>query len=315
MRWGSTSAPRRCGRSSSKRGPAHSAARRSRRIAHGVIERTLPGTGAAAWARLGAAASRRLPRSDVRSGERRRSGCGGRARARGRHRHRLHVVHDPADRSQRRGRLCLDPSGPRGPHAWVKLWKHHAAQPQADRINALGTRSGRAVPRRLRRDGLRRSGSCAKVAADPRGGPGRLRCGRRLRRGRRLGRLRADGHAGAQRVRGRIQRAAGAASAAFPSADVLRRAPSRACETCPTSCRARSCRRAGGSAGLTGEMAARLGLTPGTAVARGHHRRAQRGAGRDRGHARAHGDGDRHLHVPHAARRTPRGLSKASPAS
>ena len=23
------------------------------------------------------------------------------------------------------------------PHAWVKLWKHHAAQPQADRVNAL----------------------------------------------------------------------------------------------------------------------------------------------------------------------------------
>src|ERR1700712_1509568 len=23
------------------------------------------------------------------------------------------------------------------PHAWPKLWKHHAAQPQADRINAL----------------------------------------------------------------------------------------------------------------------------------------------------------------------------------
>jgi L-ribulokinase len=27
---------------------------------------------------------------------------------------------------------------PRVPHAYVKLWKHHAAQPQADRINALG---------------------------------------------------------------------------------------------------------------------------------------------------------------------------------
>ncbi len=26
------------------------------------------------------------------------------------------------------------------PHAWVKLWKHHAAQPQADRINELGGR-------------------------------------------------------------------------------------------------------------------------------------------------------------------------------
>lgn len=28
------------------------------------------------------------------------------------------------------------------PHAWVKLWKHHAAQPQADRINALARERG-----------------------------------------------------------------------------------------------------------------------------------------------------------------------------
>jgi L-ribulokinase len=28
------------------------------------------------------------------------------------------------------------------PHAWAKLWKHHAAQPQADRINALARRRG-----------------------------------------------------------------------------------------------------------------------------------------------------------------------------
>jgi L-ribulokinase len=33
--------------------------------------------------------------------------------------------------------LCLDPAWAPRPHAWVKLWKHHAAQPQADRINAL----------------------------------------------------------------------------------------------------------------------------------------------------------------------------------
>lgn len=26
----------------------------------------------------------------------------------------------------------------RNPHAWVKLWKHHAAQPQADQINSVG---------------------------------------------------------------------------------------------------------------------------------------------------------------------------------
>ena len=33
--------------------------------------------------------------------------------------------------------LCMIPEFRREPHAWVKLWKHHAAQPQADRINAL----------------------------------------------------------------------------------------------------------------------------------------------------------------------------------
>ncbi|HZC72242.1 MAG TPA: ribulokinase [Jatrophihabitans sp.] len=33
--------------------------------------------------------------------------------------------------------LCALPEFRRRPHAWVKLWKHHAAQPQADRINAV----------------------------------------------------------------------------------------------------------------------------------------------------------------------------------
>jgi L-ribulokinase len=31
--------------------------------------------------------------------------------------------------------LCLLPELRSNPHAWVKLWKHHAAQPEADRIN------------------------------------------------------------------------------------------------------------------------------------------------------------------------------------
>lgn len=31
--------------------------------------------------------------------------------------------------------LCLDPAHSPEPHSWPKLWKHHAAQPQADRIN------------------------------------------------------------------------------------------------------------------------------------------------------------------------------------
>jgi len=32
--------------------------------------------------------------------------------------------------------LCALPEFARNPHAWVKLWKHHAAQPEADKINA-----------------------------------------------------------------------------------------------------------------------------------------------------------------------------------
>ena len=33
--------------------------------------------------------------------------------------------------------LCSLPQYRDNPHAWVKLWKHHAAQPEADRINAV----------------------------------------------------------------------------------------------------------------------------------------------------------------------------------
>jgi L-ribulokinase len=40
--------------------------------------------------------------------------------------------------------LCELPEFRHRPHAWVKLWKHHAAQPQADRINALAHARGEA---------------------------------------------------------------------------------------------------------------------------------------------------------------------------
>ena len=44
-----------------------------------------------------------------------------------------------------RGRaLCLLPEWAARPHAWVKLWKHHAAQPQADRINTIAAFRGEA---------------------------------------------------------------------------------------------------------------------------------------------------------------------------
>ena len=34
--------------------------------------------------------------------------------------------------------LCFLPKYRQHPHAWVKLWKHHAAQPEANRINEIG---------------------------------------------------------------------------------------------------------------------------------------------------------------------------------
>src|SRR5712692_482510 len=38
--------------------------------------------------------------------------------------------------------LCTLPEFAGNPHAWVKLWKHHAAHPQAQRINELAARRG-----------------------------------------------------------------------------------------------------------------------------------------------------------------------------
>jgi len=40
--------------------------------------------------------------------------------------------------------LCVLPEYRRNPHAWVKLWKHHAAQPEADKINATARTMGEA---------------------------------------------------------------------------------------------------------------------------------------------------------------------------
>lgn len=38
--------------------------------------------------------------------------------------------------------LCMLPEWRANPHAWVKLWKHHAAQPEADQINDTARRMG-----------------------------------------------------------------------------------------------------------------------------------------------------------------------------
>jgi L-ribulokinase len=38
--------------------------------------------------------------------------------------------------------LCFDKKWRTNPHAWVKLWKHHAAQPEADRVNQVARETG-----------------------------------------------------------------------------------------------------------------------------------------------------------------------------
>ncbi|MCZ7546586.1 MAG: ribulokinase [Anaerolineae bacterium] len=38
--------------------------------------------------------------------------------------------------------LCALPAWRDNPHAWVKLWKHHAAQPEADKINEVARQRG-----------------------------------------------------------------------------------------------------------------------------------------------------------------------------
>ena len=40
--------------------------------------------------------------------------------------------------------LCVLKDYRRNPHAWVKLWKHHAAQPEADQINETARKMGEA---------------------------------------------------------------------------------------------------------------------------------------------------------------------------
>ncbi len=44
--------------------------------------------------------------------------------------------------------LCCNPQFADNPHAWVKLWKHHAAQPEADKINKVAAERGEAFPAR-----------------------------------------------------------------------------------------------------------------------------------------------------------------------
>ena len=50
--------------------------------------------------------------------------------------------------------LCFMEVYRANPHSWVKLWKHHASQPQADQINKVAQQMGESWPRSLRGQSL-----------------------------------------------------------------------------------------------------------------------------------------------------------------
>ncbi len=100
--------------------------------------------------------------------------------------------------------LCELPEFADRPHAYVKLWKHHAAQGQADRINDLARERAESwLPRygglHLQRVGVRQGSPAA------RGGPRGLRAHRALGRGRRLDHLAALRPLRPQRMHRRLQ--------------------------------------------------------------------------------------------------------------
>ena len=172
---------------------------------NGVIDERLPAARRrrAARAGLGAPRSTRLranlPGGGARAARRGRRRPGGR----GRHRHRLHRLHDPPD--ARRRHAAVPARRPaRNPHAWVKLWKHHAAQPEADRSTRRRGRARRDLAATLRGHNLLRV-VLRKGAADPRRGAGDLRARGPAPRGGRLGSLAAHRRRDAKHLHGRLQ--------------------------------------------------------------------------------------------------------------
>ncbi len=181
-RSGSTSAP-------SRRAPCSSTARtaaRSARAVYAVRERrdrrAAPGSGRGRRARagLGAPGSRATTSAAFR--RRGARACSPRP-ASTRRRSSGSASTSPPARCSRRSptgrRSASSTELRRDPHAWVKLWKHHAAQPEADRINAVAAERGEPWLAALRRQDLVRV-VLREGAADPRRGAGGLRAADRL---------------------------------------------------------------------------------------------------------------------------------------
>ena len=169
-------------------------------------------------------------------------------------------------------RRCAScPSCASNPHAWVKLWKHHAAQPEADRINAPAREHGRAVAGALRRQDLVASGSSPRPCRSSTRRPRSTTAADALHRGRRLGRLAADRRRDPQRLHRRLQGDV-AGRTASRAARLLRRAPPGLRATSSTT----SCAATSLPLGARGRRADRRGGRWTGPAARHRRRRRQR---------------------------------------
>ena len=196
--------------------------------------------------------------------------------------------------------LCRLPEFRREPHAWVKLWKHHAAQPEADRINETAAARGESwLPRYGGRISSEWFYSKSLQILDE--APSIYRGRGPPDRGRRLGDLAADRRRDAQLVHRRLQGDLVEAGR-VPVGVVLRRARRgfRVGRRRQDVARRPVDRRAGRRAVRGG---GRLDRTAARDRGRDRERRRPRFRSRGRRHrARHDGRGHGHEHLPHGPR-------------
>lgn len=100
--------------------------------------------------------------------------------------------------------LCFKDEFKSNPHSYVKLWKHHAAQYLADRLNAIAEERGETFLKALRRKDLQRMDDTQDMAGAAGGARG-IRRDRPLHGGRRLGNNAADRQGSAQQLHRGLQ--------------------------------------------------------------------------------------------------------------